>query len=111
MICGPGYRKSLEFLMKDYAKAGAGNEERREEIERMPLAACINAFSRDDRIKAMAGRATWLGNDETHYVRKWEAKDLSDLKKLIDLTVFWVSAELLTKELETGMPDPKKALE
>lgn len=32
----------------------------------------------------------WLGNDETHYVRRWEEKDLSDLKRLISMTVSWI---------------------
>jgi hypothetical protein len=105
MICGPGYRKALEFLMKDYAKSRNGADS--EQIEAMPLAACISQYSGDSRIKGMAARATWLGNDETHYVRKWEDKDLSDLKKLIDLTIYWVSSELLTEELKASMPDPK----
>lgn len=39
----------------------------------------------------------WLGNDETHYVRKWEASDISDLKMLIDLTAHWMTSELLTE--------------
>ena len=41
----------------------------------------------------MAKRATWLGNDETHYFRKWEDKDLSDLKKLIEMTVHFISMD------------------
>jgi hypothetical protein len=60
-------------------------------------------------LKTTASRATWLGNDETHYVRKWEDKDLNDLKKLIDLTVHWVSAEILTGELAVSMPEPQAA--
>jgi hypothetical protein len=64
----------------------------------------------EGRIQATASRATWLGNDETHYVRTWEDKDLSDLKKLIDLTLYWIGAEILTRELEASMPDRKKAL-
>ncbi len=56
------------------------------------------------------GSATWLGNDETHYVRKWENKELSDLKKLVELTVYWVASDILTRELEASMPDPKKAI-
>jgi hypothetical protein len=85
LICGPGFRKALEFLMKDYAKSVNGA--RAEEIEEMRLGPCIREFVGDQRIKAMAERATWLGTDETHYMRQWEGKDISDLKKLIDLTV------------------------
>ena len=46
------------------------------------------------RIKEIARRATWLGNDETHYFRKWDDKDLEDLKKLIQITVHFISMEL-----------------
>lgn len=58
--------------------------------------------------KATASRAAWLGNDETHYVRKWEQADLESLKKFIQLTMHWIEMEELTKEGEKGMPEGKK---
>jgi hypothetical protein len=109
LICGPGYRKALEFLIKDFTKSLAAADADREIIEHLQLGPCISRFVDDGRLKAMALRAAWLGNDETHYVRKWATKDLSDLKKLIDLTVHWVSSAILTRELEASMPDPKAA--
>ncbi|MBP2259149.1 hypothetical protein [Virgibacillus alimentarius] len=51
----------------------------------------------------MAERATWLGNDETHYVRQWENKDLQDLKNLIDLTVYFISKNLKAKKYKEEM--------
>lgn len=51
----------------------------------------------------MAERATWLGNDETHYVRKWENKDLKDLKNLIDLTVYFISMSLKALKYQEEM--------
>ena len=107
LLCGAGYRKALEFLVKDYLKSIPENAEKKPEIEASPLSACIKSFVNDPKIKATAIRAAWLGNDETHYIRKWEEKDLSDLKKLIDLSLYWVSSEILTRELEKSMPDPK----
>lgn len=106
-ICGPGYRKAMEFLIKDFLKSLTTDAARQATIEKTQLAACIANYVDDPRLKTTASRATWLGNDETHYVRKWEDKDLSDLKKLIDLTVHWVSVEILTSELAVSMPDPK----
>jgi hypothetical protein len=47
------------------------------------------------RVKQVAASG-WLGNDETHYLRKWETKELTDLKKLIQLTVHWIQMERLT---------------
>jgi hypothetical protein len=56
----------------------------------------------------VAKRAAWLGNDETHYIRKWEDKDLDDLKKLIKLTVLWIEMEQMTKDALVEMPEGKK---
>jgi hypothetical protein len=49
-------------------------------------------------------RAVWIGNDVTHYIRKWEGKNLEDLKKLIELTVHWIEMEALSKSFEDEMP-------
>ena len=57
------------------------------------------------RIKDCAKRAAWLGNDETHYIRKWETQDLEDLKDLIELTVNWIRDEYLTKRIKEEMPE------
>ena len=102
-ICGEGYRKSLEFLIKDYAIHNKPTE--KEKIEKKLLGPCIADYVDDNRIKTVAKRAVWLGNDETHYVRKWEGKNLEDLKKLIELTVHWIEMEYLTKSFETEMPE------
>lgn len=102
LICGVGYRKALEFLLKDYFikihpdKSG--------EIKEEWLGKCIEKYTTDKNVLEVAKRATWLGNDETHYNRIWEGKDLSDLKRLIDLTLHWIEAEQLTSEAIEEMP-------
>jgi hypothetical protein len=107
-ICGPGYRKALEFLIKDFLKSFAVDDAEKSTIERAQLGTCI-ARIEYPKLKMAASRATWIGNDETHYVRKWEDQDLTDLKKLINLTVHWVTAEVVTAELLISMPDKKAA--
>ena len=52
----------------------------------------------NERLKTVASRSTWLGNDQTHYTQRFENRDISDLKKFIDATVYWVSMELITEE-------------
>ena len=47
----------------------------------------ITAYIAHPKVASLAERDVWLGNDETHYVRKWEGKDVQDLKLLIKLTV------------------------
>lgn len=105
-ICGVGYRKSLEFLIKDYAISKYPDEQA--QIEKKLLMQCIESYADDIRIKTVAKRAAWLGNDETHYVRKWEGRNLEDLKKLIELTVHWIEMEKLTESFENDMPEGKK---
>lgn len=103
-ICGPGYRKALEFVIKDYLISKETDEPKIETIKNELLGNCIASRIKDANIKEVAKRAAWLGNDETHYIRKWEEKDLQDLKKLIDLTVHWMEAEALTAQLIQDMP-------
>ncbi len=100
-LTGIGLRKALEFFVKDFAISQNTDKER--EITSRPLGQCINDYLDDPRIKTCAKLASWLGNDETHYIRKWEDKDISDLKLLIKLTVNWVENHLLTEKYTTDM--------
>ncbi|HJV78867.1 MAG TPA: DUF4145 domain-containing protein [Paludibacter sp.] len=104
-ICGVGYRKALEFLIKDYSVTK--HADKKDKIEKDLLAKVIGDYVSDANIKSVAKRAVWLGNDETHYIRKWEGKDLNDLKKLIALTVHWIEMEVLTASFEEEMPENK----
>ena len=78
-------------------------ESQAETIKTTSLGQCIKDWVDDPKIKASAKRATWLGNDETHYSRKWEDKDLEDLKVLLKLTTNWIESSLLTKRYEGEM--------
>jgi hypothetical protein len=60
------------------------------------------------RIKDCARRAAWLGNDETHYYRIWEDKDLKDLKLLLQLTLHWIEDECATKKAVKDMPEKER---
>ncbi|NRT78652.1 DUF4145 domain-containing protein [Clostridium beijerinckii] len=100
-IAGMGYRKSIEYLIKDYIIYK--NPEKLEEVQKEMLGRCISTMVDNTKIQKMAKGATWLGNDSTHYVRKWKDKDIEDLKCLIDLTVYWIMYELKTKEYEEIM--------
>ena len=113
LVAGPGYRKALEFLIKDYiiGRLTETDAEKlaieKAKVEKTLLGTCIKAYVKSEQIKEIAKRATWLGNDETHYVRKWEDKDLNDLKKLISLTLHWIEVETLTLEVIANMPEGK----
>jgi hypothetical protein len=101
-ICGMGYRKALEFLVKDWCVFK--NPTSAEVIRSMQLVPCIKKFIDNVRIKDCAERGAWLGNDETHYIRKWEQHDIEDLKALIDLTLHFVESESLYEQYMNEMP-------
>ena len=100
-LVGIGLRKALEFLIKDYAVSEHPGSEA--EIRNTQLGPCISQYISDTNIKECAKRAAWLGNDETHYTRKWESKDVSDLKLLVKLTVNWIENVTLTKKYMAEM--------
>jgi hypothetical protein len=56
-------------------------------------------------VQKLGRRAAWLGNDEAHYLRKWEDKDVSDLKLLLRLTMNAIGNRLLEQKCVAEMPD------
>jgi hypothetical protein len=122
---GPAYRKALEFLVKDYvgavardalkaseeagdvAATSAATEELKA-IRESQLGAVIEKRIDDPRIRETAKRAAWLGNDATHYIRKWESHDLQDLKDLIQLVVMFIESQESYNAMLERMPDPSK---
>ncbi|URR00530.1 hypothetical protein LOC50_14980 [Pseudoalteromonas sp. SCSIO 43095] len=73
-LAGIGYRKALEYLIKDYCISI--KPEKEEDIKSNQLSRVINNYVTDENLKNCANRAVWLGNDETHYIRKWETTTL-----------------------------------
>lgn len=103
-VAGPGYRKALEFLVKDFAISA--NPAHTETIKGKRLQKVINDYIDDANIKDCAERAWWLGNDESHYINKWE-KDIAILKDVITLVVNWIDSHERTKKLREEMPQGK----
>ena len=93
LIAGVGFRKSAEFLIKDYAIHK--NPDQQSKIEKQPLMQVINTHLVDfPKLQSLAKAVAWIGNDETHYTRKHGDKDLDDLKRFINSTVHFVAADL-----------------
>lgn len=98
-IAGIGYRKSLEFLIKDFLIYHEHKDEQK--VKSTPLGSCISTMINNPQLKIVATRATWLGNDQTHYEQKYTERDINDLKLLIKLSVNWIEMIYLTEEAET----------
>jgi hypothetical protein len=106
-VAGPGFRKALEFLLKDYAVSLCPDEG--DAIKKAQLMAVIRKYFTEQKMSVVCSRAAWLGNDETHYERRWVGKDLADLKKLISASAHFIAMERLAADLPVDMPDPANA--
>lgn len=95
-LAGMGFRKALEYLIKDYLIHKAPDDE--EKIRNMELGNCIANRIENQQLKAVASRASWLGNDFAHYSRKFDEYEISDLRRFIDAVLYWVLMELTTEE-------------
>ncbi len=112
-IAGPWYRKAIEFLIKDFVIYSEANKEEtkdenndkfKETIGKMNLQQCINKHIKDDQLKEMASRAYWIGNDQTHYYKKRENKDIDNLKDMIEITMHFIEKWLRFQSYMKDMP-------
>lgn len=96
-ISGMGYRKSLEFLVKDYLIFKSPDS--KDAVEKLGLSQCVDKLHDiNPSLKAIAKCATWLGNDEAHYIRLHMDYDTDDLKRFIDAMVTLINLLFITEE-------------
>lgn len=88
-LAGLGYRKSLEFLIKDYLIKLKHKD--KDTIIKLELGQCISQL--DEDLQDIAKASTWLGNDEVHYFRKNPDYDINDLKDFISCLVADIERE------------------
>lgn len=91
-ICGSGYRRALEFLVKDFIINQ--NPDLEDDVKKKQLGECISSYINNPRIKSLSTASAWIGNDETHYVRKHEDYGLKELKAFITAVVSYIETEL-----------------
>ena len=91
-LVGIGLRKSLEFIIKDFLIYKF--PEKVDDIKKKMLGSVINDYIEDQVLQKLAQATSWIGNDETHYVRKHTDKDLQDLKKFLNATIRFIEYQL-----------------
>lgn len=101
-IAGLGYRKAMEFLVKDFCIHKHPNDS--EKIKALPLGQCIDAYIDTPEIKALATKTAWIGNDEAHYIRKQEDRDIHDMKAFIKALVYFIGMVLIYEDADSMTP-------
>lgn len=95
-IAGMGYRKAIEYLIKDYLISIKPDEE--ENIKKLLLMKCITqllpAEGMHITMKETLERCIWLGNDHSHYVAYHTDFSIVDMKALISLVLIQINAIL-----------------
>lgn len=94
-ITGIAYRKALEFLVKDYVISIY--PDKAEEIMKEALSATIKRID-STKIQTLAKKASWIGNDETHYLKKHKDLDLNTMKSFIKAMLTYIEAEKAYEE-------------
>ena len=94
-ICGAGYRKALESLVKEYLVDNGICDN--DEVAKLNLAASINKID-NEQIRTLAKSAKWIGNSETHYDNKNSDTDLQKMKSFIGAMAHFIADLLIYKQ-------------
>lgn len=90
-ISGMGYRRALEFLVKEYLIYYKNNNQ--EKILNLPLSQSINLIE-DNKIQTLAKASAWLSNDHVHILNKHPDKTTEDIKALINALARFIESEI-----------------
>lgn len=101
-IAGVGFRKALEYIIKDWSISIITDENEKESIHKMPLLQVVKKYMPDD-IKEITERAVWLGNDQAHYEVIFIDYDIAHLKELIELICADIDRESRKKSFINGI--------
>ena len=97
-LCGMGYRRALEFLVDAYIRKIHPDESIAPNLE---LSKKINDYIYNSKIKTLAEKSAWLGNDATHIVNKHPDRDVTDMKKFIKAITTMIDAEFAFYDANT----------
>lgn len=89
-ICGMGYRKAIEQLVKDFLIFSNPND--KEKILKLNLSQAINRID-NDKIKILSKAVTYLANDHVHLINKHPDRDIEDIRNFISSLIAAISLE------------------
>ncbi|MFM1538406.1 DUF4145 domain-containing protein [Helcococcus bovis] len=88
-LAGCGFRNALEILIKDYAIKEL--KEDPNSVAKTTLFNAIDKYLPDDKLKKSADVVRILGNDFTHYQRKYEKYDVELLMYYLDIFILEIN--------------------
>ena len=94
-MAGSGYRNALEVLIKDFAINELGKPTA--EVCKKKLAQAIEAYMPNIRLAQSADVIRVLGNDYTHYERRYDDIDFAILKQYIQIFLNSIDCEYLIR--------------
>lgn len=83
--------------------------EKTDEIKRKLLGSVIKDYIDDQVLQQLAQATAWIGNDETHYIRKHTDKDLQDLKNFLKATIRFLEYQLTILDAQELVNRSKKS--
>lgn len=96
-LASTGYRNAIEFLIKDFAIKFLAKSP--EEVAPKTLYKAIEDYLPDEKLVKSADVTRILGNDTTHYIRKYPQLDLKTLKRYLGYFI-----DIVAKEIELANP-------
>lgn len=94
-LAGCGYRNAMEILIKDFAINCLGEEKKK--VINNHLDEAIEKYLPNYKYKNVADVVRILGNDTTHYEKKYEEIDFSVLKQYLDIFIDLIDVEIKMK--------------
>lgn len=94
-LAGSGYRNALEILIKDFAINELHESE--SEVCKKKLAQAIESYTPNVRLAQSADVVRILGNDYTHYQRRYEDIDFQLLKRYLQIFIDNIDCEYLIR--------------
>lgn len=100
-LAGSGYRIALEIIVKDFAIIANPQDE--EKIRNnITLNNCIQEYYKDIETLVPAHVVRKLGNDFSHYNKKFEEVDFKEIKTYLD--IFVLNIEMKLKIIDPPVP-------
>ena len=110
-IAGAGYRKAVEFLIRDFAIYLLPLKKDNILATRSVVNVVINFLSQYTALAQAANASYDLGNSETHYTKVYKHRDLKDLKDFLEITIREIVAIIKLRSFQQEQNEHRKKQE